>query len=835
MWGFRSLPVALVMAALAAGACLLNGCGHASKQQLTRSDLLALRSIYQTSSGTLRRPQIDVHVLRGGTVNLQVEGYLAPKPDGEGDAWIPLLLLHQLPAYFHVEPADAASPVTVEAYQFDGGVWCIAAVIPEPERASPAMSSGTGDTSSGNAAGADDAGEGEAGQQQQSADDKSLAGRTLTMRPGELAQLAPPPQRNVREGAPLNFQVTLASPEYRRGLPFAVLTDPGGEATSLSVDLPSGAKFANDTSKVEASVVQGWQGGAVLSALASLRTSEGVTSQNLSPIFDTLAGRPKRAATLNLVDAVAWDLSTVRFHQPSLLSEFRAWFLPAAVALVLLACGLWLRFYELAPLAAGIHDLVSAMTDEARELEEWFERYPNGRTIEGSWGEWGRLETSLLQSLTKIRTGVWRRSVDPVGAGMLNRLAQRLDQFDRGIQVAMKTEPPMPDESEFDRLSMRLATLRETANLLAREYDRYRMARAALWMVGLGILVCLLLLLASFAKAQSGLAHVSNRQLSLPLLGDLDVTLAPHDLTKLGEKFDVAVRFAPLTGDSHQGDSMVRFGTADAPGVTIDPVAPPANPKLSIVQQSQTQITLKVPMHYTPLVRRINAISEWTEQFRVPEGYNRTIDAANHVNFSYTLQGASKPHLVSSAGRHWLYLFPFDSADVEIPLDMEQAALLFHLGLTRPANDYFATVTMDGAALDLAESENGDHYDFVNADTASRIPLSAHRPLVLHAKFQRSASQRWGLTWGMALMAIVVGIGGGWFTKLPDKDWKGYLYTTLGLGTLVFGVRAAVLATYKDLPTLMTGEGTTIFELVYVGCVVLMVVTVVVTRRALKP
>jgi hypothetical protein len=91
-----------------------------------------------------------------------------------------------------------------------------------------------------------------------------------------------------------------------------------------------------------------------------------------------------------------------------------------------------------------------------------------------------------------------------------------------------------------------------------------------------------------------------------------------------------------------------------------------------------------------------------------------------------------------------------------------------------------------------------------------------------------------GLTIGVAILSILVGICGGWLTTLPDKDWKGYLYTILGLATLVFGVRAAVLAAYKDLPTLMTGQGTTIFEIVYVSSVVVMVVTLIITRRALK-
>ena len=71
----------------------------------------------------------------------------------------------------------------------------------------------------------------------------------------------------------------------------------------------------------------------------------------------------------------------------------------------------------------------------------------------------------------------------------------------------------------------------------------------------LRFLLGLLVLLATLAKAQSGLRHPSNHQLSLPILCDLDVTLAPHDLTKLGEKFDVSIRFSPLTGDSRQADS----------------------------------------------------------------------------------------------------------------------------------------------------------------------------------------------------------------------------------------------------------------------------------------
>jgi len=47
-------------------------------------------------------------------------------------------------------------------------------------------------------------------------------------------------------------------------------------------------------------------------------------------------------------------------------------------------------------------------------------------------------------------------------------------------------------------------------------------------------------------------------------------------------------------------------------------------------------------------------------------------------------------------------------------------------------------------------------------------------------------------------------------------------------------VRATVLATYKELPTLLTGQGTSYFELCYLACIGLMVSAIWVTHRILK-
>jgi hypothetical protein len=814
MQGLRAAP-AVLTSLIVACLSVLTGCYGNSKDLLARDDLLALRTIYNTSSGTFHSSEIDVRVFRGGSVDIHLHGNLTPKQEIEGDVWIPVLLLHKLPSYFHVIQPDASAPVTLEAYEFKSGMWCIAAVFPLALEGTRTAHSENGDESS-----------------------------RLTPRAVDAKGAVDSPEEQYRSvqaalsrklaSGPLDFRIGLASEELQESLPFSIPSDPSGESTSISVELPTGASFSDDTSSVAANVVRGWQSGELEHSFESFRSSQAVTTQNLTPVFEPASAGLKRAGTLNFPDAVAWDFSKIDFYQPGVLSQFHVWFLPSALTLILLACAAWFRIYRLVPLVSGIHGLTLTLSDQARELERWLHRSSEMEAVDASWNDWARLELDLRQSLATIGTPLWSGSISSIGIEMLSRLAQRLNQFEKKFADSPNIEGYKRKGPGFESPSSRLAGLRHTTDLLIKEYRRYRLATTILWIIGFGVLVGLVVMLATFAKAQSRFQNPPNLQLSLPILCDLDVALAPHDLTKLGEKFDVSVRFSPLTGDPRQTDSTIRFGTGNAQGVTIDPVEPLSNPQVSIVQQSETQVTLRVPLHYSPLVRRINAISQWTEQIKVPNGYPSTINKANHLNFSYTLQGAAKPYLLSSSGRHWLYLFPFDGADIEIPLDMEQA-LLFRLGLAKPANDYFADVTIAGAALTLTESENGDHYDFVNTDTSLRLPISAHGGIVLRAKFQRNAFQRWGLTIGVAILSILVGICGGWFTTLSDKDWKGYLYTTLGLGTLVFGVRAAVLAAYKDLPTLMTGQGTTIFEIVYVGCIVVMIVTVIITRRALTP
>ena len=265
MRGLRTSPT--VFASLVACLSLLTGCHSNSKDRLVGDDLLALRTIYETSSGTFHSSQIDVHVLRGGSVDIHVHGNLTPKPEVEGDVWIPVLLFRRLPAFFHVTQTDVTAPVTLEAYEFKGGVWCIAAVVPQPRKETDTADSANG---------------GESSRLTRPAFDAKDTRDSLAKQSRSVEANSP---RKLASGL-LDFQIELASEELQKGLPFSIPSDPTGESTAISVELPSGASFSNNTSAVEATVVRGWQSGKIIDSFPPFRSSQAATPQNLTPIFE---------------------------------------------------------------------------------------------------------------------------------------------------------------------------------------------------------------------------------------------------------------------------------------------------------------------------------------------------------------------------------------------------------------------------------------------------------------------------------------------------------------------------------------------------------------------
>jgi hypothetical protein len=101
----------------------------------------------------------------------------------------------------------------------------------------------------------------------------------------------------------------------------------------------------------------------------------------------------------------------------------------------------------------------------------------------------------------------------------------------------------------------------------------------------------------------------------------------------------------------------------------------------------------------------------------------------------------------------------------------------------------------------------------------------------LRATFRRSNFQRFGLTAGLLVVAIIVGVLLGWLTTLPDKNWQGQMIAAIGVLGLPAAVRTAVFSTYKGLPNILVGQGMTIFDFSVLLAVVLFGVACWIARK----
>src|ERR1700741_3658208 len=100
----RRLPVFVTVSLLTATlAVTLAGCHPTeNSSRVSPAVLEALDNIYETSSGVLHNPSVDVQVQQPGAVEITLRGQVLSKPAAEGDVWIPVLLLPKLPPYFQI-------------------------------------------------------------------------------------------------------------------------------------------------------------------------------------------------------------------------------------------------------------------------------------------------------------------------------------------------------------------------------------------------------------------------------------------------------------------------------------------------------------------------------------------------------------------------------------------------------------------------------------------------------------------------------------------------------------------------------------------------------------
>jgi hypothetical protein len=392
-----------------------------------------------------------------------------------------------------------------------------------------------------------------------------------------------------------------------------------------------------------------------------------------------------------------------------------------------------------------------------------------------------------------------------------------------------------------ERALSRSVLLEQKLQQLADSDERFNRVRTSsrdwktvFWIVAALVVGCAVFLLATLARAQGAFQSFASSAPKL-MLCDLDLELVPLDTQGKPEKINVTLKFSSLSADRKLNTATIQISSGRN-SITLEPASPLIDSKVSLVQHSNNLITVDVPTTYSPTLGRVRALSQSMIQYKVPPGYTNEVLLANQLSFSYTMSGAEVVH-TRVAGTHLLHLFPFDYVEVDIPIDVRQAALLSHLELQKPASAYSAHVTVEGLPIDLTESENGDRYDFANADPMVRTPMWAGKPVRLKATFRRT----WFGSWGLIAIVLCCGIAGGalagYTSKLPDKSRKAQVLTALGVGStgggLVLAISTSVLDAHKELPTVLAGKAT-VFELVVGLTLLLMLVAVVVTRKVIR-
>ena len=149
--------------------------------------------------------------------------------------------------------------------------------------------------------------------------------------------------------------------------------------------------------------------------------------------------------------------------------------------------------------------------------------------------------------------------------------------------------------------------------------------------------------------------------------------------------------------------------------------------------------------------------------------------------------------------------------ELEIPIIFKDVVILSNLKTTKPS--YFnGDITVSGINKKLLKA--GDDYK-LTIDTGSRITVPANTVISIKEKLQRSWLERNFLTFGLLVIAILAGAVLGWIATLPQGNIWAIIIQMMGVSGWLLGIRTAVFSSHPNIPSILSGRPTTIFELVF--------------------
>ncbi len=587
----------------------------------------------------------------------------------------------------------------------------------------------------------------------------------------------------------ISLRFFLYSRSFQAALPVLLPVSRANRQVDVSVDLPHGGRFSGTT--------------------VAAADESGTSSFNLAVLpkaspneVSTTAAADIRPSSMTL-----WDLSNVRFT-PEAPPAWKPWFMPSAALVLLLSLAAWARFGSLTPSPLDL-----SLTRAEHALTRLMEANDFG---EQSGEQRQRLRSyvqELLEEISDFRHASrfdlrWREPYRII-VELTYSLRHLLDQA-----------PPPSSRSfvAYRRLSELLDLLhwyrhRESPTI-------WRLRRARRWafpVAAVLAVLALIWLLATFAKAQQGHWVINAPPRAKPALYDMAISVTPNDPND-------------PNADSHHrvAVGLTFYGASDRPGPGVPQEVginhefydrfeiQDATTKTNTVTMTQSRSVLRaqVPRAYAPEVRRLRGMAEVGlayREFRKAGDYQDTVRSANLTEIRYQLVGGESSRAYT--GWPWLHRFPFDEFDVRFPVRFGEPVMLSKIDIVRAPGEFYASPAISGLGWQFSSAEDGTVYRAAGRAGDIRWTVMPGEIVDVNARFRRGNFQRFGLTMGLAVIAILVGALLGWLTTLPDKSWQGLLIAAIGVLTLPFAVRTAVFGTYKGLPNILVGQGMTIFDL----------------------
>jgi hypothetical protein len=757
-------------------------CSTDDHLRLNSDDLTALNKIYAASPWTVQNTKLDLQARAGGAVDLTLEGVARRKANDTGPVWLPVAMMDRLPSYFEATDLSTSRAIELEAYRVPGGNWLITVVVPEPENivTQPTPSSTPSPTPTLTPA---------------TAEPGPSPTSSTVLEPSQTAE-APTPSADLR------ISVTMVSQDFLTGFPILIPSGEGQASIAATVTLPQRAQFS--TLNLAGSGPRATESSTLTILPASL--TEGTT----------------RAATrLTPESGVAWNFSGVTFNQTA-PSQWRPWFLPSSALILAVAITLWwwsvsFRNYEthVFSLEQKKEKLLKELKDESRNL------------ITRSHAESDPTAEAELKLQSFLLAETEHSYIDEAQKRVSESIYQSFSKGFQGEGELRKTSVQL-----VSSLIVRIRRLNDDVRFLT---FSHRKRTLVLWALFAVVVASMIWLLSTVGAAQPNSQVGSNKNVvtRLATLAELNVDILPQNPTSDNyDKVNVDLRFFPLSEvRGKRTFEEISIGVSDQPNLSIDPVQLPSGSAATLVQETGKLFRLKVPVSFAPVLQRWKTLADWKPvDFSATQEYFNNLNAASKINVSYSIKGAQK--VTERAKGKFFHWFPFDSVEVQFPLDLRQPAIVSQINLTPATSEFVSTPSLEGLNNPFVEAENGRSYQSTSQTMEGRAAIWASKPVIVKAIFQRPGWQRFLLTVGQTILSVAVGFLIGFGTTLSDKAWLNVIIGILGVFALPLAARSAVLARYEHLPSLLVGEGVTLFEIIFLANVVILaLVSYVVNRK----